>query len=91
MVIEAPKFIERSRMGVVSQEVSMSVRVPFRDLDMRSAGGRAELDRRIKVAANYVCDQLDRRYPDGSPEAFYCTKAAIAGTKPQVVKISTLP
>ena len=91
VVIEAPKFVERSRMGVISAEVSMSVRVPYGDLDMRSAEGAAELDRRIQVAADYVCDQLERRYPQGSPETFYCAKEAVRGTRPQVIKARNGP
>jgi UrcA family protein len=91
VIIEAPKIVERSRLGIVSAEVSMSVRVPYGDLDMRSADGAAELDRRIKVAADYVCDQLERRYPQGSPETFYCAKEAVRGTRPQVIKARNAP
>lgn len=86
VVIEAPKFVERSRLGIVSAEVSMSVRVPYGDLDMKSEDGAAELDRRIQVAADYVCGQLERRYPQGAPETFYCAKDAVRGTRPQVIK-----
>jgi UrcA family protein len=67
------------------------VRVPYNDLDMHTAAGVAELDQRIVKAANYVCDQLEKQYPDGSPEKFYCTKNAIAGTKPQVIKARNGP
>ena len=84
--IEAPKIIERSRLGVVTLEATMSVRVPYGDLDLKTPQGSAELDRRVRVAANSVCDQLERRYPEGSPERFWCTKNAIAGTRPQVIK-----
>ena len=64
----------------------MSVRVSYADLDMKSPDGVAELDRRVNVAANYVCKQLDRRYPEGDPDSFYCAKNAISGAKPQVIQ-----
>jgi UrcA family protein len=89
--ITAPKIVERSRIGVVTSEVSMSVRVPYGDLDMRSPTGAAELDRRVAKAANYVCDQLEDRYPEGSPETFYCAKSAIADARPQVIKARNTP
>ncbi len=86
VVIEAPKIVERQRYGVIGQEVLMSVRVSYADLNMQSPDGVAELDRRVKVAANYVCTQLDRRYPEGAPELFYCAKNAVNGANPQVIK-----
>ncbi len=86
VTIEAPKVVERTRYGVIGQEILMSVRVSYADLDMQSADGVAELDRRVNVAANYVCKQLDRRYPAGEPEAFYCAKNAVSGAKPQVIQ-----
>jgi UrcA family protein len=86
VVIESPKVVERTRYGVIGQEILMSVRVSYADLDMRTADGAAELDRRVNVAANYVCEQLDRRYPEGAPEVFYCAKNAVSGAKPQVIK-----
>jgi UrcA family protein len=91
VVIEAPKVVERTRYGVVGQEILMSVRVPYGDLNMASPEGVAELDHRITVAANYVCNQLDRRYPDGAPEAFYCAKNAVIDAKPQVIKARNKP
>jgi UrcA family protein len=91
VTIEAPKVVERTRYGVVGQEILMSVRVSYADLNMQSADGAAELDRRIKVAANYVCQQLDRRYPEGAPELFYCAKNAVNGVKPQVIKARNTP
>jgi UrcA family protein len=86
VVIEAPKVVERQRYGTIGQEISMSVRVSYADLNMQSPDGAAELDRRVNVAANYVCEQLDRRYPEGAPEVFYCAKNAVNGAKPQVIK-----
>ena len=85
-VIASPKVVERTRYGVVGQEILMSVRVSYADLDMKTPDGVAELDRRVNVAANYVCKQLDRPYPEGDPDSFYCAKNAVSGAKPQVIQ-----
>ena len=87
--VTAPKTIERNRDGVISQIVSMSVHVPYGDLDMHTPGGVAELNKRVKDAASYVCRQLEVMYPTGSPEAFYCAKQAIGDAQPQVIKASS--
>lgn len=86
VVIEAPKVVERQRYGTIGQEVLMSVRVSYADLDMATPDGVAELDRRVSEAAKYVCGQLDRRYPQGDPDSFYCAKNAVSDAKPQVIQ-----
>jgi UrcA family protein len=88
VVVSPPKTIERSRYGVVSQMVNMSVSVPYNDLDMRSPAGVNELNRRVAEAADYVCGELEKMYPAGYPENFYCVKKAVGDAKPQVIKAS---
>lgn len=85
VTVSVPKVVETTRYGVVSSEVQLSVRVPYRDLDLKTAEGVATLDKRVKEAADYVCDQLERMYPTGSPENFYCVKKAVGDAQPQVV------
>jgi UrcA family protein len=86
VTVSVPKIVETQRYGAVSQEISMSVRVPFGDLDMRSAEGVATLNKRVADAADYVCLQLERMYPVGAPERFYCVKEAVGDASPQVVR-----
>jgi UrcA family protein len=86
--VTSPRTISRERYGLVSQEVNMSVKVPYDDLDMRTPAGVAELDKRVTEAARYVCGELQAMYPAGTPERFYCVKDAIGGAQPQVVKAS---
>ena len=85
VVVEPPKVINRSRLGIVTEEIKMSVRVPYRDLDMATPAGVAELDKRVDEAANYVCRQLERMYPSGAPERRQCTRDAIDDAQPQVL------
>lgn len=84
VTVTVPKVVERTRYGVVSSDVSMSVRVPYGDLDLHSPAGVDELNKRVAEAGNYVCNQLERMYPVGSPEEFYCVKNAISGAQPQI-------
>ena len=86
VIIEAPKLRERSRLGVEMMDLSMSVAVPYGDLDLKTPGGANELDRRITLAADYVCKQLERRYPEGSPETRACAREAVRDTRPQVIR-----
>lgn len=86
VIIEAPKLKERSRLGVEIMDASMSIAVPFGDLDLKTPGGIAELDHRVSVAADYVCQQLERRYPEGSPETRACAREAVRDARPQMIR-----
>ncbi len=86
VIIEAPKLRERSRLGVEIMDASMSVAVPFADLDLATPGGVTELDRRVSAAADYVCKQLERRYPEGSPETRACAREAVRDARPQMIR-----
>ena len=85
VTVSVPRTIHRERYGMISQEVNMSVRVPYGDLDLQTPSGMAELDKRINEAGNYVCHQLEVMYPVGTPDAYGCVKEAISGAQPQVV------
>jgi UrcA family protein len=43
--------------------VSASLAVPYGDLNLSRSPDVDELDRRIQIAANLVCKQLDLKYP----------------------------
>lgn len=43
--------------------VSASVPVPYGDLNLSQPAGASELGRRVRVAANMACQQLDFAYP----------------------------
>lgn len=86
LVVEPPKVIERTRYGVVLQEQTMSLRVPYDDLDMGSPAGVAELDRRVAEAAELICRRLEIALPEGSPERYFCEREAVRGARPQVIR-----
>jgi UrcA family protein len=84
VTITAPRTIERSRTSGITQEMTMSARVPYGDLDMKTGDGVAELNRRVDEAAKYVCRQLTMMYPNGEPDTFACVKDAVGDAQPQV-------
>jgi len=43
--------------------VSASIPVPYSDLDLAREADASEMDRRIHLAADLVCQQLDKKYP----------------------------
>jgi len=65
VIIVAPRFREQPRpgVGVLPGRVSLSTRVSFSDLDLRTAGGAHELRRRVRAAAAGVCGQLASAFP----------------------------
>jgi UrcA family protein len=86
VTVSVPKVVETTRYGLVLSEATISVRVPYGDLDMKTAAGVTELDARVSRAGNYVCEQLERLYPTGYPEQATCSREAIRGAGPQVIK-----
>jgi UrcA family protein len=47
-----------SYTGIPVEEVSLSRHVGFRDLDLTTAAGKGELDKRIKAVAKEACNQI---------------------------------
>lgn len=85
ITVTAPRRVGRSSTtGAPIEEVSAQRVVSYNDLDLRSASGAAELDKRISTAANEACRELETRYPVGTPDAFTCAKQARAAAQSQV-------
>ena len=92
VTVEAPRVfrqeIGRTSSGIPIEEISLSNRVAFSDLDLRNPGDVEELQRRVNVAAWQGCRELDWRYPD----SFYppvggrsdCVRDAVASAMDQV-------
>jgi UrcA family protein len=55
--------VGRTYTGIPIEEVSLTRHVGFRDLDLNSPSGRAELDKRINDVAKEACKQLQQLYP----------------------------
>jgi UrcA family protein len=68
ITVEADHQVQKRQVGttytgIPIEEVSLTRHVGFRDLDLNSPSGRAELDKRIKEVAKEACKQLQTLYP----------------------------
>ncbi len=79
VTVTAPRVITRGHdaAGAELQEVDMMSVVRVDDLDVKTAKGAAELDKRIANAAHAMCRQLETLYPVGNPDANTCAQRAI--------------
>lgn len=72
--------VGRSKFGGPRQEISISRSVTAGDLDLATAAGMAELERRVKQMSADLCAELDRLYPLEEPMAKDCTRNAVERT-----------
>ncbi len=85
VTVTAPRVVTQPLYGTSTKQMSLSVRVKFRDLDMSTPGGVAELDRRVAEATEYACRQLGILYPDARPDQRMCERETLGDTQPQLV------
>lgn len=78
----APHFRNQPRapgVEVLPGTVSLSTRVSYSDLDLRTRRGARELRLRVRAAAANVCDQLARAYPYQQLPLSNCYRDAVSG------------
>ncbi len=78
------KVIGRSDIGVPLEEVTVTRRVSYADLDLATYSGATALKRRVESAARLACKQLDKLYPLEHAEAPGCIHKAVADADSQV-------
>jgi UrcA family protein len=91
LTVTVPRPVERSSTGAPIETVTISRVINYRDLDLRTAAGAAELNKRIADAARSACRRLDQLYPVGTPNLEGCTKAAVDETASQVAAAMARP
>jgi len=75
--VYGPRFREeRTPLNAPPGKVSLSVAVPFDDLDLRTRRGAFELRRRVRDAAWNICGQLGDAYPFYEANGASCLKTA---------------
>lgn len=76
-VARTTKIVGRSSTtGAPVELVTLTCRVGYSDLDLKSHAGAVTLEKRVRETAKLACDQLDKRYPLDSSESPSCTKKA---------------
>ena len=79
--------VGRSSVGAPINQVSLSYKVSYADLDLKTADGTKKLDERVKTAADAACKELDRAFPLSTPDSGACAKSAVAGAKMKVKEV----
>lgn len=85
ITVTAPRHTFTNRgTGIPMEEVSLSARVSYRDLDLKTAAGRTTLDGRVGAAAQDLCRKLEVIFPEGGPDAGTCAREAQRAARKQV-------
>jgi UrcA family protein len=60
----------------LSKTFSLSYGVSIKDLDLASASGATELEKRVNDSALAICKEIGRQYPESGPDDATCAKLA---------------
>lgn len=74
----------RSSLGAPVEQVTVTHRVSYSDLDLTTQTGAAELRKRVQDTARLACQQLDDLYPTEARNEQECTRTATAQASSQV-------
>ncbi len=88
IVIEAgvmtKTVVGHTAIGAPIEEVTLTHRVSYADLDLATHSGAMELKQRVKDTARLACEQLDKLYPLEEKEAPSCIRQAVERASSQV-------
>jgi len=83
ITVVAPRItyqqVRRVGGSVIPKEITLiqkTTEVKYGDLDLAQKTDRHELEDRIASAANGVCEELAREFPDGEPDTTICARRA---------------
>jgi UrcA family protein len=82
--VTTKSVVGHSAIGAPIEEVTITHRVSYADLDLTKTADAAELRRRVQETARAACRQLDALYPLEAKNARECTRNAIARASSQV-------
>ena len=84
ITVTAPRHVGTTPAGAPIELVTVVRFVSYGDLDLRTAGGAAELNKRVASNAHAMCQELEKRYPIGEPDALTCAKTSVEYAQWQV-------
>jgi UrcA family protein len=70
------KIVGRDEHNVPIREISLGYGVSLTGIDLTSANGAAEAQKRINDAALAACKEISRQYPSARPDDSTCAKSA---------------
>jgi UrcA family protein len=79
--------IGRTPSGIPIQDVSLSFGVSTEGLDLTTASGRQELEKRVSDAAMEACSRLGRQFPQSTPSDSECARSATNKAMAQVQQL----
>ena len=79
--------VGRSTIGAPINQVTLTYKVSYADLDLKTADGTKKLDERVKAAAAAACKELDRTFPLSTPDNGTCAKTAVSNAMPKVKEV----
>jgi UrcA family protein len=69
--------VERDTNGTASYKIfSLTYGVKIAGLDLTTAAGAADLEKRVNDAALAICKEIGRQYPESTPNDELCAKQA---------------
>jgi UrcA family protein len=81
---EAKIVVGKSPIGAPIEQITLTRRVGYSDLDLKSKAGADTLEKRVADTAKAACEELDKHYPLLQKNAADCVKAANAEAMVQV-------
>ncbi len=79
-------IVGRSVIGAPIKELTIRSRVTYADLDLTTAAGAAELQKRVTQTAKSTCDEIRIDLPAEGSSVEKCFKDALADAQPQIDK-----
>lgn len=76
--------VGRSAIGAPIEQVTVTHRVSYADLDLATQAGAAALETRVKETALAACKQLDQLYPLEAKNERECASTTVAQASHQV-------
>lgn len=89
IVVEAPRIqkgVGKDAVGASIDQISVTHRVSYSDIDISTSSGAQVLTQRVKDAAAAACKEIDKLYPlrEPMPGSRSCTDAAADAASAQV-------
>ncbi len=70
------KIVGRTSTGVPIEEMTLTRKVSYSDLDLASSAGASELEKRVHETAKELCAKLDKLNPLAQPSGKECIRKA---------------
>jgi UrcA family protein len=79
--VEASRIVKekigRAPSGAPINAISLSYRVSYADLDLKTSAGANALEKRVNEAAQSACKEITRLHPMAQPGDAECVRAAV--------------